>query len=168
MFELLQLLLGGGHGVLHLGLQLVVVALVIAAGDVLFGLESQFRVSQAVVGLVSIVVSLVILTVSHVSCQEGGRLARDLATPPHSTSYMLTSIGYILTTTMVSTLSALVLCSLLYVDTVQLTSPGRTDQSSLPPAGIVHTEHVDVARHSLLLHHLPQYLPGHVTPGQNH
>ena len=67
---------------LHLGLQLVVVALVIAAGDVLFGLEADFRLSQAVVGVVSMVVSLVILLVSHVSCQEGGRLARDLATPP--------------------------------------------------------------------------------------
>ena len=108
---------------LHLGLQLVVVALVLAAGDVLFGLESEFRLSQAAVGVVSVLVSIVILAVSHVSCQEGGRLARDLATPPHSTIYMVTSIIYILTTTIVSTLSALVLCSLLYVDTVALTNP---------------------------------------------
>ena len=53
-------------------------------------------------------------------------------------------------------------------NTVNLPRPRRTDQSCLPPAGVVHTEHVDVPLDVVLFHHLPEDLPGHVTPVQRH
>ena len=51
-------------------------------------------------------------------------------------------------------------------DTVHLPRPRGADQGRLPPAGVVHTEHVDVPLNVLLLHHLPEQLPGHVAPVQ--
>ena len=117
-----QLLYGGGQGVLHLGLQIVVVALLLGAGDVVFGLEPEFVRSTAAVCGASVVLSLTILAVSYISTQEAGRLQRDLATPPSSWTYLATSLAWLLGSTLVSTLSTLLLCLLLYVDSVHFTA----------------------------------------------
>ena len=112
---------------LHLGLQVVVVGVLVGpqlavGGDALFGLDQQFSSSHAVVGVVSTLLSLIILCVSHVSCQENVRLSRDLPTPSHTSLYMTTSIIYLLSTTIISSVSTLLLCILLYVDTESLTA----------------------------------------------
>ena len=36
------------------------------------------------------------------------------------------------------------------------------------PAGVVHAEDVDVPSNALGLHHLPEQLPGHVAPAEDH
>ena len=43
------------------------------------------------------------------TCQEGGRLARDLSTPANPLTYMTTSLSWLLTSTIVSSLSTLIL-----------------------------------------------------------
>ena len=39
---LLQLLYGAGQGVLHLGLQIIIVVLLLSVGDVMLGLDQEF------------------------------------------------------------------------------------------------------------------------------
>ena len=119
----LQLLYGAGQGVLHLSLQIIIVALLLSVGDVLFGLEREFIKNNAIVCVVSALLSLVILCVSYISSQEGGRLTRDLATPANPLTYMTTSLTWLLTSTIVSSISTLVLSVILYVDSLTLTRP---------------------------------------------
>lgn len=73
--------------------------------------------------VISALLGLVVLVVSHLSSQECGRLGRDLSTPRHSLTYLSTSLCWLLTSTAISVLSTLLLCSLLYVDTVSLARP---------------------------------------------
>merc|ERR1719150_1610476 len=117
------LLFGAGQGVLHLGIQIIVVGLLLGVGDTVLGLESQFVHDNAIVCVISALLGLVVLVVSHLSSQECGRLGRDLSTPRHSLTYLSTSLCWLLTSTAISVLSTLLLCSLLYVDTVSLARP---------------------------------------------
>ena len=73
--------------------------------------------------MISGALGLVVLVVSYLSSQECGRLNRDLSTPHHSLTYLSTSICWLLTSTIISILSTLLLCSLLYLDSFRLTRP---------------------------------------------
>ena len=65
-------------------------------------------VLPGIVCVVSALLSLIILCVSYISSQEGGRLARDLSTPANPLTYMTTSLSWLLTSTIVSSLSTLI------------------------------------------------------------
>ena len=73
--------------------------------------------------MISAVLGLVVLLVSYLSSQECGRLARDLSTPHNSLTYLVTSVWWLLSSTFISVFSTLLLCSLLYVDSLTLTRP---------------------------------------------
>ena len=82
-----------------------------------------YVVTPGIVCVVSALLSLIILCVSYISSQEGGRLARDLSTPANPLTYMTTSLSWLLTSTIVSSLSTLILSVILYVDSLTLTRP---------------------------------------------
>ena len=73
--------------------------------------------------IISALLSIIILCVSYMSSQESGRLSRDLATPSNSVTYLNTSMMWLLTSTIISTISTLILCVILYIDSQQLTRP---------------------------------------------
>ena len=95
----MQLFFGAGQGVLHLGLQIVIVVLLLGAGDVLLGLEQEYVTAtgnqkklllwsfdlefliSVSVSIASVILSCIVLGVSYLSGQEFGRLSRDLSTP---------------------------------------------------------------------------------------
>jgi len=130
----LQLLSGAGQGVLHLGLQIVIVVLLVGAGDLLFGLEQEyirttgndfpfkhliyiFQIAVSV-SIASVILSFIVLCVSYLSGQECGRLSRDLSTPSSSFSYIFSSLCWLITATLISVISSVILSVLLYVDSV--------------------------------------------------
>ena len=78
---------------------------------------------SVIVCVISAVLGLVVLLVSYLSSQECGRLARDLSTPHNSLTYLATSVCWLLSSTFISVFSTLLLCSLLYVDSLTLTRP---------------------------------------------
>lgn len=121
---------------LHLGLQIVIVALLVGAGDLLFGLEQEyikttgglkicssklstnnFSISVSV-SIASVILSSIVLGVSYLSGQECGRLSRDLSTPASSFSYIFSTLCWLVTSTLISVISSVILSVLLYVDTV--------------------------------------------------
>ena len=73
--------------------------------------------------LISAGLGLVVLLVSYLSSQECGRLNRDLSTPHNSLTYLATSVWWLLSSTFISVFSTLLLCSLLYVDSLTLPRP---------------------------------------------
>ena len=73
--------------------------------------------------VISAVLGLVVLLVSYLSSQECGRLNRDLSTPGSSLTYLATSLGWLLSSTFISVFSTLLLCCLLYLDSLTLTRP---------------------------------------------
>ena len=77
----------------------------------------------AIVCVISAGLGLVVLLVSYLSSQECGRLNRDLSTPHNSLTYLATSVWWLLSSTFISVFSSLLLCSLLYVDSLTLTRP---------------------------------------------
>jgi len=114
----LQLLSGAGQGVLHLGLQIVIVVLLVGAGDLLFGLEQEYIRTTVSVSIASVILSFIVLCVSYLSGQECGRLSRDLSTPSSSFSYIFSSLCWLITATLISVISSVILSVLLYVDSV--------------------------------------------------
>merc|ERR1719474_2668809 len=86
------LLACAGQGVLHLGLQIVIVALLVGAGDLLFGLEQEYVRNTVSVSIASAILSCIVLGVSYLSGQECGRLSRDLSTPASSFSYIFSTL----------------------------------------------------------------------------
>ena len=65
-----QFLLGAGQGILHVGVQAVLLGVVLLAGDILLGLDKEFYVSStSVVTLISMVVVVLTLVVSQISSQ---------------------------------------------------------------------------------------------------
>ena len=63
------------------------------------------------------------LDVSVVVRQECGRLGRDLATPAAPVRYLATSLAWLALSIIVSPLSTLLLCLLLYTDSLAFTRP---------------------------------------------
>eukprot|EP00092_Neocalanus_flemingeri_P003197 GFUD01003416.1.p1 GENE.GFUD01003416.1~~GFUD01003416.1.p1 ORF type:complete len:1055 (+),score=218.84 GFUD01003416.1:46-3210(+) len=112
------LLSGAGQGVLHLGLQMVVVVLLVGAGDVLLGLEQEYVATMVSVSIASVILSSLVLGVSYLSGQECGRLSQDLSTPASSFNYIFTSLCWLITATLISAISTVLLSVLLYVDSV--------------------------------------------------
>merc|ERR1711892_1174305 len=112
------LLSGAGQGVLHLGLQIVIVVLLVGAGDLLFGLEQEYIRTTVSVSIASVILSFIVLCVSYLSGQECGRLSRDLSTPSSSFSYIFSSLCWLITATLISVISSVILSVLLYVDSV--------------------------------------------------
>ena len=64
-----QLLVGAGKGVPQLGLQLLLVGLLVGAGDALLGLQPDFVAGSVRVSLACILLSAVVLGVSYLSSQ---------------------------------------------------------------------------------------------------
>merc|ERR1712106_329254 len=113
-----RLLSGAGQGVLHLGLQIVIVVLLVGAGDLLFGLEQEYIRTTVSVSIASVILSFIVLCVSYLSGQECGRLSRDLSTPSSSFSYIFSSLCWLITATLISVISSVIRSVLLYVDSV--------------------------------------------------
>jgi len=113
------LLLGAGQGVLHLGLQAVILGVVLLAGDFLLGIDKEFYFSSTlIVTSLSLVLVLLTLAVSHLSSQECCRLSVDLATPPRSAVYLVSSLVWLVLKVAVTVASTLILALLVYIDTV--------------------------------------------------
>ena len=71
--------------------------------------------------IISAILGVIILTVSYISSQEAGRLTRDLPTPHNSFTYFNTSLVWLLTSVIISIISTLILCVILYVDSLHFT-----------------------------------------------
>jgi hypothetical protein len=63
-------LLGAGQGIVHLGVQVVLLGVVLVAGDIILGIDKQFYVSStSVVTCISMIVVILTLVVSQISSQ---------------------------------------------------------------------------------------------------
>jgi len=115
-------LLGAGQGIVHLGVQVVLLGVVLVAGDIILGIDKQFYVSStSVVTCISMIVVILTLVVSQISSQESHRLNLDLPTPPRSKMYLLGSLVWVMSSLFFTILSTLMLGILIYIDTVGLT-----------------------------------------------
>jgi len=113
------LLAGAGHGFLHIGVQVLVLGFVLTLGSLMEGIDQgYFGISTSWVTLCSILLTCLVLGVSHLSSQEAGRISRDLSTPSDSLPYLTTSLAWLVASTIISLGSTLGLVVLCWVDTV--------------------------------------------------
>ena len=139
------LLWGAGQGLPHLGLQILLLGLLAAPlGGLqafaprlvmpsLFGMPSDENLQLSAISLASLLTSLLVLIVSHLSSQEAGRLSRDLATPSSSLTYLATSLTWLVASSVVSVLSTLILSIIAWLEIQSVEQPSASLWLLLPP-----------------------------------
>ena len=139
------LLWGAGQGLPHLGLQILLLGLLAAPlGGLqafaprlvmpsLFGMPADENLQLSAISLASLLTSLLVLIVSHLSAQEAGRLSRDLATPSSSVTYLATSLTWLVASSVVSVLSTLILSVIAWLEIQSVEQPSASLWLLLPP-----------------------------------